>query len=73
MRTSWLAARWKMEISWLTFNDPVHSLRQFLGLTVVIIEYMASLHSIEPVSVSFDQRVESVPALVRLLSGIETP
>jgi len=62
-----------MVIARLIFNDPSHSLEQFLGLTVVMIEYMTSLLSAELVSVSFGLRVGSMPPHARFLPGQETP
>jgi hypothetical protein len=62
-----------MEIARLTFYDPSDSLRQFLGLTVVMIEYMTSLLSAELISVPFGLRVGSMPPHARFLPGQETP
>jgi hypothetical protein len=62
-----------MEIARLTFYDPSDSLRQFPGLTVVIIKYMISLLSGELVCVSFGLRVGSMPPHARFLPGQETP
>jgi hypothetical protein len=62
-----------MEIARLTFYDPSHSLRQFLGLTIVMIEYMTSLLAAELVCISFGLRVGSMPPHARFLPGQETP
>jgi hypothetical protein len=62
-----------MEIARLTLYDPSDSLRQFLGLTVVMIEYMTSLLSAELFSVSFGLHAGTMPPHARLLPGQETP